>query len=331
MDMQRRDVLRKLGGGLAGTTLALAGARAQGAPYPARVVRIINPNAAGGSTDVFIRPVAEGLSRLWGQPVIVESKPGAGGMIAAEYVAKQPADGYTLLMVIGGFVQAPLLYGKANYDPVRDFAAVSQMGAAQIALVCGNEFPARNLQELVAHARALGKPLPYASYGLGSSAHVQMEIFGRGARLALIHVPYRGEAPVLQDLMGGQVPLGWLAAATARRQLASGKLRALAVAGPTRSELLPDVPTFGEAGFANMDRAGWCGLVAPTGTPQAIVGKVSADVARVLAPVELRARLLEGIGFTVTAGTPEAFADAIKADQAYWGDAIRQAGVRLEL
>ena len=135
------------------------------------MVRIINPYPVGGSTDVFMRPVAEALSRMWGQPVVLESKTGAGGMIAAEYVAKQPPDGYTLLMVIGVFVQAPLLYGKANYDPLRDFTAVSQLASAQIVLVCQSELPVRNVRELVDYANALGKPLPYGSYGLGSSAH----------------------------------------------------------------------------------------------------------------------------------------------------------------
>ncbi|WP_354682411.1 tripartite tricarboxylate transporter substrate-binding protein [Cupriavidus necator] len=182
---------------------------------------------------------------------------------------------------------------------------------------------------MIEYIHKLGKPLPYGSYGLGSSGHLQMEIFGRNARVALTHVPYKGEGPLLNDLLGGQLPAGIVAAVSARQHARTGKLRAIAVAGQGRSPLLPDVPTFLEAGVPGLGRQGWLGLFAPAATPRAVIDKVSADVNRVLASPELRARMVQ-LGILVKGSSPAAFADVVKAEQTYWAEALRASNIRLD-
>ncbi|QBY51265.1 tripartite tricarboxylate transporter substrate binding protein [Cupriavidus oxalaticus] len=331
MQQGRRRVLRQLGLGAAGAALAGTGwtARAQGAAYPARTVRIVMPYAAGGTGDVVARAIADGLAKAWGKAVVVDNRPGAGGMIGADMVAKAEPDGYTLLFALTGLVQAPSLYTKATFNPVRDFAPISELATSHLALVVQPDVPAASIRQLVDYIRKLGKPLPYGSYGLGSSGHLYMEIFGRNAGVPLTHVPYKGEGPMLNDLLGGQLPAAMVAAVSARQHARTGKLKVIAVAGQARSPLLPDVPTFQEGGVPGLERQGWIGLFAPTGTPRAIVDKVSVDVNRVLTNADLRARMVD-LGILLKGSSPAAFTDVVKQEQAYWAEAIRASDIRLD-
>lgn len=333
MQQQRRKVLQQLGLGLAGAALGGVGlnARAQAsvAGYPTRPVRVVYPYQAGGTGDVVARQIAEGLAKAWGKPVIVDNRPGAGGMIGADMVAKAEPDGHTLLLTLTGMVQAPSLYSKATYNPVRDFAPISELGTSNLALVVQPSLGVSSVKQLVEYIGKQGKPLAYGSYGLGSSGHLYMEIFARNTKVALTHVPYKGEAPLINDLLGGQLPAGMIAAVSARQHAAAGKLRVLAVAGAARSPLLPDAPTFAEAGVRGLERQGWVGMFAPAATPRAIVEKVSADVNRTLANPDFRARMVD-LGIVLKGSTPAAFADVVKAEQIYWAEAIRASDIRLD-
>lgn len=332
MQHSRRRVLRQIGWGLAGGSLAGLGvgrAFAQPAGFPGRTVRIVMPYAAGGTGDVVARAIADGLAKTWGKAVVVDNKPGAGGMIGADAVAKADPDGYTLLMALTGLVQAPSLYGKAPFHPIRDFAPISELATSHLALVVQPDLPVTSLKGFVEYAAKQGKPFPYGTYGLGSSGHLQMEIFGRVAKLQLVHVPYKGEGPLVNDLLGGQVPAAVVGAATARTHSRAGKIRVLAVAGTTRSPLLPETPTFRESGYAGLERQGWIGLFAPAATPVAIVDKVSADVNKVLANADLRTRMTD-LGILLKGSSPAAFATVVKAEQEYWAEAIRAANIQLD-
>lgn len=330
MKRSRRVALRRIGTWVAATTaVAQAGLRPAGAStdWPTKPVRVVYSYPPGGTGDVTARIITGELAKIWGQPVIVENRPGAGGMIGTDAVAKAAPDGYTLLFALTGMVQMPALYGKAPFDPIRDFAPIIEVGTAQWVLLVKPELPVRTLAELVEYVTRLGKPQPYGTYALGSSAHIQMEMFARRLGLQMTHVPYRGEAPLLQDLLGGQVPIGTVAATTAQKY--SDRLRLIAVAGTGRSPLLPDVPTFTESGHQGMERQGFVGVVAPAGTPPAIVQKVSVDMNRVLSDSAVRSRLTD-MGFVLKGGTPSAFAETIRVESDYWQDAVRQTGIKLE-
>ncbi|MGO4155275.1 Bug family tripartite tricarboxylate transporter substrate binding protein [Cupriavidus sp. YAF13] len=332
MQQARRRVLRLLAEGTAAATLTgvnIGTAAAQPSAFPKRVVRLVWPYSAGGTGDQFARGLAEVLASTWGKAVIVDNRPGAGGMIAADMVAKAEPDGHTLLMALTSVVQTPLLYGKPPYNPVRDLAAVSELATIHQTLVVHPDLPVTSMKGLAEYAQKLGKPLPYGTVGLGSSSHLQMEVFGRNAKAALMHVPYKGEAPLMTDLLGGQVPVGLVAAVTARQHVRTGKLRPLAVGGAGRSPLLPDVPTFQEAGFSGMDRTGWFGMFAPAATPPSLVQRISADTNKALENPALRTRMLEA-GILVKGSTPAAFSQVVQRDQVYWGELIRSADVRLD-
>ncbi|MEJ8858804.1 tripartite tricarboxylate transporter substrate binding protein [Variovorax robiniae] len=329
--MHRRRLLQQLASGAAAGLLGSIGtfaAHAQTA-FPGRAVRVIVPFPPGGSSDVIARLVCERLAKAWGQPVIVDNRPGATGMIGASTVAKAAPDGLTLLMTVSALVQAPSLYAKASYDPIRDFAPISELASAHVVLVAGPELPVRQVKDLPAHVAKLGHPLTYGTYGQGSSAHLQMEIFARVAKLPLVHVPYKGENPLINELLGGQVALGTISAAAAAQHARTGRIRPLAVMGSTRSPLLTDMPTFGEAGFAGLERDGWFGLFAPAGTPAAIVEQISRDANGIVADPALRRRMAE-IGIVFKGTSPAAFAELLKVDQAYWAQAIRDANVKLD-
>ncbi|GAB2585490.1 tripartite tricarboxylate transporter substrate binding protein [Ramlibacter solisilvae] len=313
--------------GLLGS-LGAATAWAQAA-FPSRPVRVVVPFPAGGSADVIARGVSERLAKAWGQPVVVDNRPGAAGMIGADAVAKAPADGHTLLMTTTTLMQAPSLYGKAPYDPIRDLTAISELATTHLVLAAGPELPIQHVKDLPAHVARLGKALPYGTFGQGSSGHVQMEIFARAAKVPLVHVAYKGENPLVTDLLGGHVPLGTISAGSVLQHSRTGKVRPLAVAGASRSPLLPNVPTFEEAGFAGLERHGWLGLFAPAGSPAPLLERISADVNRALADPAVREHMI-ALGIALKGSTPLAFAEVVKADQAYWAKAIRDTGIKLD-
>ena len=331
----RRSALLRLGTGalaLAGTVAGLSGAgtaMAQGA-FPSKSVRLVVPYPAGGATDVLARAIADGLGKVWKRPVVVENRPGASGMIGAEAVARAEPDGYTALLTITTLVQAPSLYTKAPFDPVKDFAPVSELGTTNLVFAINSSaVPATSLKEFIALVRAKPRHYSFGSYGTGSSGHLYGEIFNESANLDMIHVSYKGEAPELNDLLGGQVPAAVISVMGAKPHAASGRLRALAVTGASRSPKLPDVPTFKESGVSGMDSLGWFGLLLPAATPRPIVEKFSADGNKVLADPTVRTRMND-MGVILTGSTPDAFAQTVQADYARWGKVIRTHNIRLD-
>jgi tripartite-type tricarboxylate transporter receptor subunit TctC len=326
MTLTRRHILQQLA---LGAAAYMAGAHAQQPAWPAKPVRVVVPYPAGGTTDLLARQLAEIIGKQWGQPVTVDNRPGAGGVIGADAVAKSAPDGHTLLLTLTGLVQVPSLYGSAKvpFDPLRDFAPVSELGTTPIVLVGQPGSP--GFKELVAQAQAADKPMLYGTFGLGSSAHLSMETVGRAAKFKTQHVPYKGEAPLITDLLGAQVPLGIIGEMMARQHTQSGKLRALAVTGTSRAPGLPDVPTFKELGFTGAERTGWFGLLAPAGTPPAIVEKISADVHAAMDAPGFRTRMQE-VAIVLRGTTPAAFTALMKEEYAYWAEVIRIADVHLE-
>jgi len=333
MTHTRRHALKQLAlGALGGAAWSLPLTRAQGqsAAYPSRPVRVVVPYAAGGTTDVLARQLFQILSKQWGQSVVIDNRTGAGGIPGTEVVAKAAPDGLTLLLTLTGLVQAPSLYTrtKVPFDPLRDFAPISELGTTPIVLVGQPNNPSySDLKGLVQHARADGQPVLYGTFGLGSSGHLSMEMVGHAAKLRMQHVPYKGEMPLLTDLLSGHIPLGVIGAMTARQQ--GDKLRPLAVTGTSRAPILPDVPTFQEMGFSGAERTGWFGLLAPAGTPQPIIEKISNDASAALALPEFRARMND-LGVILKGSTPAAFAAQMKEEFAYWAEVVRITGGHLD-
>ncbi len=329
MQENRRRVLRQLGAGLAGSALAPGLALAQAAPFPARPVRVIYPFSAGGLGDSVARTLFKAVGERWLQPVVIDNKPGAGGLIGADQVAKADPDGHTLLLTFSALLQVPHLVAKAPFDPVRDFAPITEVAATHAALVVRPDVPVRTVKEFVAYVREQGQPFAYGTYGIGSTGHVLMEVLARQAAMKVTAVPYKGEAPMLTDMLGGQVRAGFLSASVAAQQVQAGKLRVLAVAGEGRSPLLPDVPNFSEAGFSQIQGSGWIGLFAPARTPRAVIDQVATDVNRALSRPEVRVKL-EEFGLVVRGTAPASFGKAVRQQNEYWANAIRSSNIRLD-
>ena len=308
--------------------LVSLGAAAQ--DYPSKPVRIINPFAPGGPTDLLARAVGPKLQEAWGQPVLVETRAGADGRIGIEYVARQPADGYTLLvMPTGAAVVNPHIFPKLPYDPLRDFAPVTLLATVENVLVVNPEVKAASVQELVALAKANPGKLTFASPGVGSQAHVAGERLKSMADVQMQHVPYKGAAPAMSDLLGGQVSLMFLPMSSALKQVQAGKLRALGVASLQRSSAAPDLPTVAEQGLPGFEALTWFALMAPAGTSAGVVDRIAGDAARALRAPEVRERLL-GLGANPVGNTPAELAQMLKREHAFWGELIRKAGIRAE-
>ncbi len=318
----------------AGAALALAGAgmRAAAAPsYPSRVVRLVVPQAVGGSNDLLARLVADHLEPLLGVAVVVDNRAGASGAIGCEAVARAAPDGYTLLAASSNtHAMAPHVVERLPYDPLRDFAPIVNLASTVKLLLVAAALPPRTLGEFVAYARARPGELNYASAGVGSSQHLDTELFKGIARVDLVHVPYRGSIQGLVALRTGEVQVALNSVGAALPYLRGGEVRALAVFGGSRSPLLPDVPTASEAGLDGLDRVDlrtWTGLAAPAGTRAEVVDRLNRDANRVLAQPAvadwLRSRGLEPIG-----GTAEAFARQMRTDYEAWARLVRQIGLR---
>ncbi|SPA26688.1 conserved hypothetical protein, UPF0065 [Cupriavidus taiwanensis] len=330
MQADRRKALHWLGAGslaAAATTLGIGPARAQQG-WPARPVRLVVPYPPGGATDVLARALGDPLGKLWQRPVIVENRPGVGGMIGADVVAKAQPDGYTLLLGLPSLVQTPYMVAKPPFDPLRDLTAIGQLCTSSLVLTASAAMP-RTLPQMVALAKSQPDKLSYGTYGIGTGAHLYMQVFLKNAGAELVHVPYKGEAPIATDLIGGQISLGTLSPMTVRQHARTGKLQPLAVTGNTRAPMLPDVPTFQELGYKGLDGPAWLGLFTTAGTPQAIVDKISADVETVMAAPDIRQRLGD-LGLIVKTTQPAAFAATARADQAYWGNVIKENNIRLD-
>jgi tripartite-type tricarboxylate transporter receptor subunit TctC len=297
--------------------------------YPSRPVRLVVPFAAGGPNDIIARLVGGRLSDALGQPIVVENRPGAGGNIGTDFVAKAPPDGYTLLSAGPGSLIINPLLGSVPYDTARDFAPVSLMASAPNVLVVHPSLPARSVKELIELARARPRQLNYASGGPGSTPHLSGALFAVMAGIDIVHIPYKGTGPASADLLGGQVQMAFFGIPPLLPHIKSGKLRALAVTGKRRSPELPEVPTVDEAGLGGYEVSPWYGLLAPAGTPRAIVARLNAEVTRIVRGAEMREKLASQ-GAEPAGGTPEDYAAAIRADTATWTRVIKEAGLRGE-
>jgi tripartite-type tricarboxylate transporter receptor subunit TctC len=308
--------------------LALAFALpAHSQPYPSKPVRIIVPFAAGGVADLLPRIVGQKLSEKWGEPVIVENKAGASGNIGMAEGARAPADGYTLVLApTGNLTVNPFLF-KLPFDTAKDFTPITVLAASPNVLVVHPSVPARNFRELVAYAKSNPGKLNFASPGEGSGAHLAGELLNIEAGIDAQHVPYKGIAPAVNDLLGGQVQMMFAGISTVLQHVKSGKLVAIAIASPRRSAQLPDVPTVAESGLAGFDVTSWYGLVVRTGTPPEIVHKIHRDAAEALASDDVKAKLA-GLGLEPIGNSPEVFGRMIEAESVKWSGIVRKANIQ---
>jgi tripartite-type tricarboxylate transporter receptor subunit TctC len=296
--------------------------------WPNRPVKIIVPFSAGGNTDSIARITADELTKTLGQTFIVENKPGANGAIAANFVAKSPADGYTLLLaVLPQMAVLPAMI-KTNYDPVKDFNLISIIASNEFALSVANHFPANNLKEFVSYVNARPNEIPYASAGSGSLSHLSTELFNTRAKLKMNHVPYKGGAPAIADVMGEQVPLYFANVAEASQPYKAGKIKVLATTGLKRNALFPQVPTIAESGYPGFHTSTWNGLAAPTGTPTEVIDK-TVKVLKGLAQNEEFKSRLQNIGVDVVCNTPEEFQQILKQDLSKWAEAVKITGATI--
>jgi len=312
-----------------GLALAACASAALAQPYPTKPVRIIVAFRPGGGTDIVARLLAPRLAEDWGQPVVVENRAGAAGVIGTEAAVRAAPDGYTLFLgTLGNFAVNQHLYPKMAVDPLRDLAPLTQVVAVNFVMVAHPSLPARNVPELIALARARPGEINYSSSGAGGAPHLGAELFNSMAQVKLAHVPYKGSGPSFNDLLAGQVSLTCDSMVQALPYIRSGRLNALAVLGPKRSPLLPDVPTVGESvpGFALTN---WFGLAVPAATPRELVAKLYADVAKVLQQEDVREKLAD-MGADVVGSTPDEFGAFMKAESAKWARLIKEAGIRAE-
>ncbi|MGJ7541636.1 Bug family tripartite tricarboxylate transporter substrate binding protein [Variovorax sp. LT1R16] len=304
-------------------------ARAQPAAWPTKPIRMIVPYAAGGGTDVFARLVAEGLGRKLGQNVIVDNRPGGNGMLGITAVQRAPADGYTLLFSLTSIIQNPLLYPNVGFDPFKDFVPVSELGRLPIVFTVNEKLGVDTLEGFIKLAKAAPGKYSYGSFGNGSSAHLYAEVLQDAAGIRLLHVPYKGEAPAITDLLGGNVDAVFVSAKGVSQHVAAGKARSLAVVGTARAPLITTVPTFKELGYAGMESVGWFGLYLPAGAPPEIAKRLSTDVAEVVQSADAKARL-EAMGVIPVGSTPAQLTATMRADHQRWSQVIQAKNIRLE-
>ncbi len=313
-----------------GASLALVAAWASAQTYPVKPIRIVVPFPPGGATDILARDVAQKLTEAWGQQVIVDNRPGAGGNIGSELVAHSAPDGYTLEMgTVGTHAINASLYAKMPYDHVKDFAPVILVAGVPNVLVVNTAVPANSVAELIAYAKANPGKLNFASSGNGTSIHLSGELFKVMAGVQMTHIPYKGSAPAMQDLLGGQVQLMFDNLPPSLPQIKAGKVRALAVTSLTRAPALPDVPTVAESGLPGFEASSWFGILAPAGTPPAIVAKLNAEIAKWLATPEAKEKLAKQ-GANAAGGTPEDFAKHIAAETAKWAKVVKDSGAKID-
>ena len=295
--------------------------------YPAKAVRLIVPFAPGGGVDFTTRILAQKLGDQWGQQAVVDNRPGAGGIIGTELVAKSPPDGYTLLMgSIGSVSINPGLYRKLPYDPVKDFAPVTQIGFVPNIVVVHPSLPVRSVRELIAFARARPGVLVYGTGGSGTSNHLSGELFKTLARIDLRHVPYKVGAQATSDLIGGHLAVMFDNFPTSLPHVRAGKLRALAVTSAVRSGAAPEVPTVAESGLPGYEIIGWVGVLAPAATAKEVVGRLHADIGKALLVPDLKDKFAN-LGAEAGSSTPEQFAAFIQSEIAKWGKVIKDAGI----
>jgi len=302
----------------------------QSQPYPSKPIRIVVPFTAGGGNDLLARIIGERLNAVWQQPVLVDNRPGAAGNIGAEFVARATPDGYTLLIAPNSvFTINPSLYDKVAFNPTKSFAPVTLLGTVPIVMVVNSAVPASSLKELIVLAKSKPDSLSYASSGSGSPQHLSAELFKSMTTVKMVHVPYKGAAPAVTDLLGGQVQVLFAPMNTVLAHIRSGKLRALGVAANKRLAYFPDLPTIAEAGVPGYYSDLWFGLVTRASTPGEIVDKLNREVGKILAQADVKEKL-SAQGIEPSATTPDEFAALIKTDLARWDKVIRDSGARAE-
>jgi tripartite-type tricarboxylate transporter receptor subunit TctC len=313
---------------LAGAALTAAPAAAQS--YPSKPIRLVVGFPPGGGIDFTARTIAQYMAEGLGQPIVVENKPGAAGVSAAAEVARAAPDGYTLILAnIGPFALAPAMMARPPYDPVRDFTAIGQIVSTYFVAAVPVDLPARNMREFVAWAKANDGKVNFASGGNASITHLNGELLNMVAGLRMTHVPYKGSAPALTDLMAGQTHILIDVGAVLTPQVKAGKLKALAVTSSERDPQLPDVPTMREAGYVELETAGWQGLLGPAGMPKEIVARLSAELNKVLARPDMRQRFADA-GAPVTLRGPDEFAAFIRAENQRWLPVIKASGAQID-
>jgi tripartite-type tricarboxylate transporter receptor subunit TctC len=304
---------------------ALLASVAAAQDYPSKPIRVI----VGPGPDVLARIVGQKLTDAWSQQVIVDQRPGAGGIIAAESVAKSGPDGYTLLLSTGTYTTIPSLYAKVPYDFVKDLQPVTLLATLPFLLVAHPSLPAKSVQELVQLARARPGQLNYASSGNGTTAHLAGEMLKSMAKINIVHVPYKGTVPGVIDLVAGQVHVMFAIIQSSLPYVQAGRLRALGVSAAKRSSSAPGVPTIAESGVPGYEFISWNGIHAPAATSKAVTGKLNAELLRVIAAPDVKERM-SGLGMEVAGGTPEEFGALVKSDIAKWAKVIRDAGIKMQ-
>jgi tripartite-type tricarboxylate transporter receptor subunit TctC len=309
--------------------IGLAAAPTMAEPFPAKLVKIVVPQAPGGATDVFARKIGQTLSERWGQPVVIENRAGAGGVVGTDVVAKSAPDGYTLLVTYAGSQAInPSLYPKLPFDTIKDFQTVATIAVTPFILIVNPKLPANTLAEFIALAKARPGTLTYASSGNGSVNHLLGEMLKTETGISILHVPYRGVAPAITDVMGGQVDSAFSSVPSVMQMIRGGNVRALAISSARRVAVAPEIPTMAESGIPGFDVNPWWGILAPAGIDMAIVRKINSDVAEVL-------RTKEMIDFLATQGgeplitSPEEFLAILQADVLKWGKVVKDAGVTI--
>ena len=309
--------------------IGLAFAGIAQAAYPEKPVTIVVPYPAGGATDVVARLLAEKLPNVWGQPVMVVNRPGAGTTVAAESIARAQGDGYTLYMTTAAHTISASLYSKLSYDPIKDFAPIDLVSTIPLVLVTNPALPASTLSELVAYAKSQKNGLSMASTGNGTPQHLAGELFKARSGAQLVHIPYKGDSPMLTDLVGGQVQMAFVTMSAALPFIKSGKLRAIALASDQRAEAIANVPTMTEAGLPGFTAATWFGLFGPASMSTELINKIYSDVSKVVAEPSTTRRLLE-MGGVVNNSSPQEFKKVIDAEVKNWGEAVRLSGARVD-
>lgn len=328
MDSFRRTTGRLFAATLIFSLLSSAGTVAQAEEhFPQKPVRIVVAYTAGGPTDVVARLIAQKLTDAWGQQVIVDNRPGASGVIGTEIAMRSPADGYTLLMAtMGNLAVNPYLYPRLPMQAGRDYQPITQTAAVDFVLVASPSFPAKNVKELIAMAKAKPDDITTATSGAGGAPHLAAELFMKTANVKLTNVPYKGTADAVNGLLGGQVNLDFDSVSQVLPHIRAGKLKALAVLGKNRSPLLPDVPTMAEAGLPGYELTNWFGLVAPPGTPRALIDRIHADVNAAMAHRDVNAKFIS-LGLQPGTGTVDQFGSFLKSEYVKWGAVVKEARI----
>jgi tripartite-type tricarboxylate transporter receptor subunit TctC len=295
--------------------------------YPAGPMRIVVPFTPGGGTDILARLIAQKLNESWGQPVVVDNRPGAAGTLGTAFVAKSVGDGHTLLIVPAGYAGNPGLYKKLPYDHTRDLTPVSWLASGPLALVVHPSLPAKSVKELIAFARARPGEINFGSSGAGTLPHLSAELFNSMSSIKMVHIPYKGAGAAVTDVMAGRVPVYFMNILQSVSLIKAGKLRALGVTTPQRTPIAPDIPSIAEAGLKGYDMTNWYGLLAPAATPREAIVKLNAEVVRILKLPDLTSRLADD-GMTVVASSPERFAEFLARETDKFTKVIEAAGIK---